>query len=214
MALVRRFPRNFCEETMSNDVHFISDYACPWCYLGYERLKRVASDTGRNVSTLHFPLAPDVPTEGKSLREHLGGRFDLDQAVARLEGLMDAEGLEYPTDIQNRKVFNTARLQELALYAEAQGVETQAINDRFFRAYQVENRNVHELDVLRELAVDLGLDGDAAVAAIESGQFAQLRSQHWNTARQAGVTGVPTYVADGRGVVGAQPEQVLRDLLG
>jgi len=36
---------------------------------------------------------------------------------------------------------------------------------------------------------------------------------HWRRALGIGVTGVPTYVAGGAGVVGAQPYEVLEDLV-
>ena len=36
----------------------------------------------------------------------------------------------------------------------------------------------------------------------------------WQRSREFGITGVPTFVADGRGVVGAQPYETLEQLVG
>jgi predicted DsbA family dithiol-disulfide isomerase len=36
---------------------------------------------------------------------------------------------------------------------------------------------------------------------------------HWRTARRLGVTGVPTFIASGFGVVGAQPYEALEALM-
>jgi len=195
---------------MAEPIHMVSDYACPWCYLGFDRIKKVGAEAGRSIELVHFPLAPNLPPEGKTLQEHLGARINLSEAVARLSGLMEAQGLVYPTDLAGRRVYNTARAQELALFAIAQGLEPVTVHDALFKAYQVDNLNLFDVEVLVQLASDWGLDADAAREAIISGAFVGQREGHWRSARGAGVSSVPTFIADGQGVVGAQSEDVLR----
>lgn len=205
-------------------VIMFSDYACPWCYLGRARLSRAIAEggseaaRGRTTRLLPFPLSPDTPTTpgGRDIVAHLRARgLDVEAAMARLAPMMAAEGLEYPTALEGRRQYNTSRAQELALWAEATGTPEQldALHDRLFRAYQVENLDVHDLGVLAQIAAEVGLDADAARAALEAGEFATAREQAWRVAMQAGVRSVPTYVSEGRGVVGAQPVEVLRELL-
>ena len=199
-------------------VVMFSDYACPWCYLGRARLATaLAEQPERRAQIVPFPLSPDTPPEGRDIVAYLRAKgLDVEAALARLVPLMEAEGLEYPTELEGRRQYNTSRAQELALWAEDHGTPDQvdALHDRLFRAYQVENLDVYDLDILARLANEVGLDGAAARAAIESGSHAQVRQRAWRIAMQSGVTGVPTYVSDGRGVVGAQPVAALRELIG
>lgn len=196
-------------------VVMFSDYACPWCYLGRARLMR-AVEADRPTQIHPFPLSPDTPAEGRDVGAYLRAKgIDVDQALARLVPLMQAEGLEYPSELAGRRQYSTRRAQELALWAQEHGppAQLEALHDRLFRAYQVENLDVYSLDVLERLATEVGLDGAAGRAALERGDYASACEQAWRVAMQAGVTGVPTYVVGQRGVVGAQPLEVLQQLL-
>lgn len=189
-----------------------SDYACPWCYLGRARLARALAEQPRLVTIVPFPLSPDTPPGGRDLGAYLRSKgIDARAALARLVPLMKAEGLEYPSELEGRRQYATARAQELALWTAAHAPERlDALHDRLFRAYQVENLDIGDLDVLERLAGELGLAAAEARAALERGEHASERESAWQLARQAGVTGVPTYVLGGRGVVGAQPVELLR----
>jgi predicted DsbA family dithiol-disulfide isomerase len=193
-------------------VHLFTDYACPWCYLGRARLKQVAAEQPISIQTVHYQLSADTPAEGRELASYLKSRgYDVREATARLAALMDREGLEWNT-APDRMAYNTLRAQQLAVWAESQGVG-EAIHDALFRAYQVDGRNIHDLDVLAEIAASVGLDPDAARAAIVEGKAAQAVARDQATSRQIGVSSVPTYVAGGKGVVGAQSVDVLKQLV-
>lgn len=193
-----------------------SDYACPWCYLGRARLQKAVEGIDQPTLIRPFPLSPDTPPEGRDLARVLAAKgVDVEAAVARLAPLLEAEGLEYPREISGRRQWSTRRAQELALWAEEQGDPSlvEALHDRLFLAYQVENLDVHDLEVLARLADEVGLDGAAGRAAVERGDLRAARELSWRTATRAGITGVPTYVAGGYGVVGAQPTEVLREFV-
>ena len=195
-----------------------SDYACPWCYLGRARLQKAVEGLEQQPTLIRpFPLNPDTPPEGLDLATHLADKgIELDAAFARLTPLMAAEGLEYPQAAPSaRRIWSTRRAQELALWAEEQGdpARVEVLHDRLFRAYHVENLNVYELDVLERLTDEVGLDGTAGRAALERGDLVAARELSWRTARRAGITGVPTYVAGRYGIVGAQPVEVLREFM-
>ena len=172
------------------------------------RTDRLAREWTVELVHRAFPLHPETPEEGVSLKEYFAGRgWDLDRMHAQMKTRMEAEGLAYP---KRTHTFNTRRAQELAKWAEQQGKT--AIHDALFRAYFVDGKNLAQTDVLVEVAKGVGLDGEGARRAIEDGAFAGAVDDDWKRARSMGVTGVPTYVAAGRGVVGAQPYEVLEQL--
>lgn len=152
--------------------------------------------------TVHFPLHPGVGREGKALSALVKG-FDLDAAHARLGAVAAAEGLAFAPP---GRVWDSRLAQELAVWAEEAGTSLEAA---LFRAVWVEGRNIGEADVLVDVAAQAGLDAERARQVLEGRQMQARVDADWAFARQVGVTGVPTYAIAGRGVVGAQPLEVL-----
>ena len=162
------------------------------------------------IVVVHFPLHPETPGEGQSLERLFPGRSaaDIAAAQAHLKGLMTAEGLPYG---DRTMTYNSRLAQELASYAITRD-GGEGIHDALFRAYFVDGVNIGEIDNLVAIAAQLGLDGDESRVALATRRFRSAVAADWERSRQAGVTGVPTYVAGGREVAGAQPYEVLEKL--
>ena len=162
------------------------------------------------VRFVHFPLHPDTPQQGKSLEELFAGRgYDIPKMQAQMRARMQAEGLPYG---DRRMTFNSRLAQELAAWAVSQpGGE--AIHDALFRAYFVDGKNIGEPAVLLELAKGIGLNEAQAREVLEKRTHRAAVDADWEKSRQYGVTGVPTFVAGDRGVVGAQPYEALEQLV-
>ena len=159
---------------------------------------------------MHFPLHPDTPLDGRSLADLFAGRgYDIPKMQAQMRARMQAEGLPYG----NRTMtFNSRLAQEIGAWADTQpGGE--AIHDAIFRAYFVDGLNIGDKDVLAGLAVSVGLSREAALEVLEKRTFKDAVDADWDKSRKYGVTGVPTFVAAGRGVVGAQPYEALVELV-
>lgn len=159
---------------------------------------------------VYFPLHPETPDEGRTLEELFAGRgMDLEAMYERMKGLMEEEGLEYG---QRTHTYNSRLAQELALWADSQpGFE--AIHMALYRAYFVDRKNVGDIDVLVDIAAGVGLDAEEARAVLTERRFSQAIDEHWHHSRGVGVTGVPTFVAGGYGVVGAQPYESLEKFM-
>ena len=82
-----------------------------------------------------------------------------------------------------------------------------------FQAYFVAGKNIGNIDILVDVAEAAGLSGTKARQVLVSRGFKDTVDADWQRARRLGVTGVPTFVAQGRGVVGAQPDEVLERLV-
>jgi len=163
-----------------------------------------------NVIWTHFPLHPETPEEGLTLEELFTGRnVDIQAMQARMRGLMAQEGLPYG---QRTKTYNSRLAQELGKWAETQphGANT---HSALFHAYFVEGQNIGKLDTLIAIAEGVGLSGSAAHQVLTSRCFQNAVDADWQRARAFGITGVPTFVANGRGVVGAQPYEILARLV-
>lgn len=159
---------------------------------------------------VHFPLHPDTPSQGRSLADLFAGRgYDIPKMQAQMRARMAAEGLPYG---ERTMTYNSRLAQELGKWADSKpGGE--AIHDALYRAYFVDARDISHPDVLVEIAESVGLPGDEARKVIETRSHQAAVDADWARARALGITGVPTFVAGGHGVVGAQPYETLEQLV-
>jgi len=159
---------------------------------------------------VHFPLHPETPEDGALLEDLFAGRgIDLEAMYANMKALMDTEGLPYA---RRTHTYNSRLAQELGKWADTQpGGE--AIHDLLYRAYFVDGINIGDIDELIGIAESIGLSPDAAREVLETRSFSASVDADWRSSRDLGITGVPTFVAGGFGVVGAQEYNTLESLL-
>lgn len=159
---------------------------------------------------MYFPLHPDTPVEGKSLEELFAGRnLDPEAIYLNMKALMDEEGLPYG---RRTHTYNSRLAQELAKWADTQDNGAK-LHDALYKAYFFDGVNLADPQALLELVKLAGLDEGIAQVVLYDRTFAEAVNTDWRLSQQYGVTGVPTFVADGRGVVGAQEYQVLEQLV-
>jgi predicted DsbA family dithiol-disulfide isomerase len=174
------------------------------------RIERLRKEHGVRVQWVHFPLHPETPPQGRSLEDLFAGRgYDIPKMQAQMRARMQAEGLPYGT---RTMTYNSRLAQELAAWADTQP-GGDAIHDAMFRAYFVDAKNIGDPEVLVEIASSVGLPADQAREVIEKRTHRAAIDADWEKSRRYGVTGVPTFVAGNQGVVGAQPYDVLEQLV-
>lgn len=165
---------------------------------------------GLKLRWVHFPLHPETPPEGKTLEALFAGRdFDLAAAKARMRQLMAAESLPYG---ERTHTYNSRLAQELAFWADEQEGGA-AVHDALFKRYFVDGANLAEPNVLLDLVDRLGLPRAEAQEVLDQRSYAAKVDQDWALSRQLGITGVPTFVFQQRAAVGAQPYEVLEQLV-
>ena len=159
---------------------------------------------------MHFPLHPETPAEGRSLEELFAGRgIDVEAMYTQMKERMDAEGLPYG---RRTHTYNSRLAQELGTWGDTQP-SGDALHDALYRAYFVDARNLGDVDALVEIAESVGLPAAEARDVISERRFKDAVDADWAKSHQIGVTGVPTFVAEGQGVVGAQPYEMLVQLM-
>jgi predicted DsbA family dithiol-disulfide isomerase len=173
-------------------------------------VERLRANYQIDVKITNFPLHPETPEEGLTLEQLFAGRdINIPAAKTRLSRLMADEGLPYG---DRTMTYNSRLAQELAKWAETQS-GGDAIHDALFRAYFVDGLNIARLETLVEIAQQVGLSRDEAREVLESRRFKNTVDADWQRSIELGVTGVPTFVASDRAVVGAQPYEELEALV-
>jgi predicted DsbA family dithiol-disulfide isomerase len=192
-----------------------SDVACPWCYIGKRKLENAistftaeGSQTPIQIEFHSFLLNPDMPVdyEGSQtdyLAEHKG--MPRDQVISmteRLVGIAASVGLKY--DMEHMHMTNTVLAHQLLQYAKTQGKQVE-MKERIMSAHFVEALHVGRIDVLAQLATEVGLDRGEVMRVLESGEYLPAFEADIEQARAYGISGVPFFVIDGKyGVSGAQ----------
>ncbi|MGN6427869.1 MAG: DsbA family oxidoreductase [Leifsonia sp.] len=201
-----------------------SDIACPWCYIGKRKFEAgsglfAGGGDGRGVEVEYhsFELSPDTPvdfdgSEVDFLAGHKGmPAGQVQQMLERVTGIAASVGLDY--DFDKLKHTNTVKAHELLHFAKANGKQLE-LAERLFRAYFVEGGHVGRAEDLADLAAEVGLDRDAALAALESGEYLEAVRDDQRTAAEFGINGVPFFVIEGKyGVSGAQDAQTFAQVL-
>ena len=133
-------------------VDFVGDVVCPWCYVGWTRLKAALAtrpELPTRVLWRPFQLQFDVPDGGLPYAEFMAGLFtdperrrQMDQ---RLVELGAADGLEFHLDRITVRP-NTNAAHRVIRWAGMQGGE---LGEAIMRAHFSEGRNVGDPATLR-----------------------------------------------------------------
>ncbi len=190
---------------MSPKVTVYSDYICPFCFIGKERVDQLEREFEIDVEWKGFEIHPETPAGGSDLAS-LG--FDEATATAMLSRVLelsDEAGLKLnpPSRISNSRLA-----LQIAEFAKEKG-KFKEYHDAVFRAYWQQGKDIGHREQLFSLAAQAGLDLEELEFYLESGQAIDKLSQHLQEVREYGISGVPTFVIGNKMVVGAQPYEVL-----
>lgn len=208
---------NTMEKTTATkmQVEIWSDIMCPFCYIGkrhYEAaLNAFADRNDVEIVWKSFQLDPDIPavaSKPENVYEYLAKRkgMSYDQSVRMHQNVAEMAkkaGLEYNFD--KTIIANSFDAHKVIQLAKTKGLGD-AIEERFFKAYFTEGRDLADSATLAELGGDIGLDRQEVLNALNDDHYAYLVNQDIMEARQIGVTGVPFFVFNRKyAVSGAQP---------
>jgi predicted DsbA family dithiol-disulfide isomerase len=206
--------------TFTGELSVVSDAICPWCYVGKRRLEQAfALMNGAprpRVTWRPFELNPQMPKAGIDRREYRMRKFGSWerslQMDAQLREVGKSVGIEFRYDLMKRtpNTFDAHRLIWLAGRMSAQD----AMVETLFRAYFSEGRDIGDANVLAELAAEAGIERARAVALLAGTEGSAEVAGEEEIAMRAGLSGVPTFVLDGRVLFsGAQAPEMIAQAL-
>lgn len=181
----------------------ISDIACPWCAIGYYRLKAALDKMGQEAEIVWHPyeINPHLDVAGTNLIDNIIYKYGMtvDQVRemrAKLTGLGAEVGFSfnYSDDMQ---VQNSLRAHQLVHWAKQFGSDkSHAIKLALLEAFFTHRKNIADIETLAALATEQGLDGQAATEMLEQDALlaeVQAVAGAW---KQQGISGVPSIVAN------------------
>ena len=196
---------------MALKVTLFSDFICPFCYIGFQTIANLKREFDLDIQWRGFQIHPDWPATGIPAEKIYGaeGSDARKAAWERISSMADSCGLAmHPPSM----LTNSHSALAACEHAIASGKGEQ-FEKRVFRAYFEEGENIGDLEVLKKLAIDVGLDADETAAAIASPQIQLKLKNNALLAHSHGVSGVPTFFLGEYALVGAQSEDAMRKIL-
>lgn len=198
-----------------------SDIMCPFCYIGKRKfeaaLNRFENKGQVEIEWKSFQLNPEMQTEpDKSINEYLSEikGWSLDQAKAMnatVTELARAVGLNY--DFDKAVVANSFDAHRLIQLAKTKG-KGDVAEERLFKAYFTEGKNIAEHETLIQLGSEIGLEAEEVRTILNTNQFSTEVNRDVQEAQQLGVRGVPFFVIDRKyGISGAQDSETFLQAL-
>ena len=204
------------------NIEVTSDFICPWCWIGHHHLRQAIDmanvKTAPQIRYVPYELNPSMPAEGMNRRIYRSTKFGSWVRSVAMDADVTLAGQRAGVTFNYDKVEmtpNTRLAHRLMYFAQLQGdaEKTNVLFDSIFVAYFSEGRDIGKLDVLIELAEAAGFDGNMARSFLESEQGNSEVAQSELTAQERGVRSVPNISIGDYRVVGAQPVDVIADLL-
>lgn len=200
-------------------IDIVSDVMCPWCIIGYRQLAQAleATGTAHDIHWHPFELNPEMPPEGQNTREHIIEKYgSTPEQSAQSRAQMTALGTGLEIDFrftEDMRMHNTFDAHQLLHWADTLGRQHD-LKMALFTAHFTDGRNLSDKAVLADVAGEIGLDRDAALAVLEDQRFASEVRQEQSFWIQQGIRGVPAMVFDRQHLVtGAQGVENYTDIL-
>jgi len=196
---------------MALKIVMFSDYICPFCYVGFETMRRLKPEFDFQLEWRGFQIHPDWPADGMNAEKFReGGDAAARQATwQRITAMADAVGFS----IKPPALITNSRAALAATEFARESGRDEPLEERIYRAYFNDGENIGDASVVARLAGEAGLDAAEVADAIKSPKYEMRLKNNSLAAHQRGVSGVPTFFIGEYPLVGAQSLDAMRAIL-
>lgn len=192
---------------MSVKIKVYSDYVCPYCFLAKQTLDEVAQEQEVEIEWMPFELRPYPTPTLKPEDDYLPRVWQ--QSVYPLAEAMGIS-IQLPTvspQPYTHLAFEGYQFAKTHHQAEA-------YNERLLKAFFQEDRNIGELEVLVQLAEEIGLLAAEFEQSLIERKYQTVHQKALKHAyEEVGVTSVPTLVIGGRVLPGMLQKENLQEFI-
>ena len=161
------------------------------------------------VEWLGFEIHPETPPEGMPLIK-MFPRADVDAMTARLNSMGAPFGLTF---LKIVTISNSRLSLEAGEFAKEQG-RFEQFHHSVFQAYFSQGKDIGNIEVLKKIGKDAGLDADALGKSLKTGKYRRVLEEAKGEAARLGITAAPTFIFNEKDrIVGAQSLDVFRERL-
>ena len=205
------------------NIDLVSDFVCPWCYIGKIRLERALDSLSNShpqlearINWLPYFLNPATPAGGEPYRAFLEAKFGGTRAVDALHAQLTetgaADGVKFDFERMTTRP-NTLRAHRLCYRLQAQGARPERIRklaDALFEAHFVLGKNIGDSEVLADIAAACGENREQALIYLQGDGDTTAVKRMASQLQKQGIDSVPFFIIDRKlAVSGAQSATAL-----
>lgn len=198
-----------------------SDYACPFCYIGKRKLEKALEEfKGKEdieIVWRSFQLDPNAKDSTDiDMVSGLAKKYNMSiekaqEMIDQMNNMAKEVGLNY--NFKDMIETNTMKAHRLATYAKEFDLMGE-MNERLLKAHFIDGINIGDIEVLGNLAEEVGLNKEDVINMLNSDKFIKEVEMDRYEAQQLEINSVPFFVFDNKyGVQGAQPTEAFIDVL-
>jgi predicted DsbA family dithiol-disulfide isomerase len=200
-------------------IDVVSDVVCPWCFIGKRRLEKALALKPEIPVEVHWHpyfLNDWIPPEGMSREQYLTTKFGSPERYSgiaqRVSAAAAADGLVYDAAKMKRQP-NTLDCHRLIRWADSFGKAAE-MKQKLMDLYFTEGADLTDRAVLVQAAADVGLNPEEVSKALASDMDIEEVGQEAQSAKEAGIEGVPCFIFGGKfAVSGAQAPEYLAEAI-
>ena len=193
-------------------VDVVADVVCPWCYVGVKSFLASRDSLKEEFDIIPrfrpYQLNPGLPLSGVDRHDYYRAKFpDAEALAAAREAIrQNARTSGFDFDPAAPALLpNTVKAHQIIRLAHFTGEQEAAVLG-IYHAFWDDLKNIGDDAVLVEIAAGAGIDEGLAAAALSSREDAAMVEAESDSFRNAGVTGVPTFIVNERtGFSGGMP---------
>lgn len=185
------------------------DYACPFCYLDWPRLKRLRVEHEVDLFLVPFELRPELASGGIPIAELGAGHSP--RVEEHMRRMAEEGGLELAQPDFMPNTHLALALGEVA--RDAGPVVHEALHEDVFAAYNGRAADIGQVEVLLDIAERNGLDREATGEALRDGRHDERLHQFRELGLSMGITATPAALVCNELLIGSRPYQVLAESL-
>lgn len=179
----------------------VSDFICPWCYVGLEVIDRLWREWDITLDWAPFFLDPTIPPEGKTRQPRM--------AEGDPKSDLELRGEALGIDFRRGRTFipHTHLALQASEFAHQHGDTRTVIayHRALFKAHFTDFEDLMDAEVLVKHATAAGLDAEAMRTALAEGSMVETVDRGIEHSYAIGVQGIPTFILnDEYAIVGAQ----------
>lgn len=197
-------------------IEVFTDYTCPFCYIGKQRLKialgKVKLKQDVELQSFSYEIHPQIENEKKQkyidylIKTKNQTEEQVNSLVSELTEHAAEVGLSYNFD--EMIVANTSDAHRLSKWIAREGYEEQ-YSETLMRGYFTEGKDLADHNYLAQVVESLGLSKERAFEILTSEEYQQQIDIDRYNAQQLGVESAPFFVFNNQfGIRGVEPEEV------
>ena len=187
-----------------------SDYICPFCYVGFYRIKKLKEEFDFEVEWRSFELHPETPKRGVLVDKLPFAKEYLEMVMINVKRLADEVGIKFTF---SGKLPNSRLALFVSEFARKKG-KFNEFHELIFDTYWKEGQDIGDQTLLLDLAESIGLEKNEVLDYIESDEPLNRLKKYSLELGGYGINGVPTFFIGDRVVVGAQPYEIFQKVIG